>query len=368
MSAARLGQPPSSGPESRMMPGAQSSLLPRLRGSFDPGGPISLAPLQSSGIPPLRADETKLDVGRPTKRSRVSRSLEMPLSGQNIGGNQPGRLPGAGTEGNDPSEDHRTGQVRSGAGPSTRFGLEPVGRNANSSSPSHGDYPMPSGRGDGFDRNGSGIPRAGPRTRTADETQVNDWEAVVDMYNTGRGTEDGVALRLITKGDGRRVSDRKLLEKRRTIGKTHEILGAERFEAAIGYKWENGARRKQKMYHVISRCRVVNAMRKSNEPIPTDHAQLTSMIDERITQKEALKEAGKSGAAPGGGGAGAGAGGNRGGEIGYGTGAGPTNPGGGGGAGLGGLGGNGNNNRSGPEDVVEDEIERGGLHERGRYG
>ena len=49
--------------------------------------------------------------------------------------------------------------------------------------------------------------------------------------------------------------------------------------------WENGVRRKQKMYRVISRCRVVNAMRKSGENIPSDFDQLTALIDRRIAEK-----------------------------------------------------------------------------------
>lgn len=126
-----------------------------------------------------------------------------------------------------------------------------------------------------------------------DDVASNDWEAVVDMYLTGRGTSDGVALKAITKGDGRRVSDRKLLEKRRTIGKTYESLRRAAFEYAIGYRTENGIRRKQKMYHVISRCRVLNAMRKMGEPIPTDPVTLHAVIDTRLREKELVKEAAK---------------------------------------------------------------------------
>lgn len=176
----------------------------------------------------------------------------------------------------------------------------------NSSSPSHGDNSMvlQSNQGnDGMERYSSGtggisgVGTGSVRTvgvRNVEESHSNDWEAVVNMYTTGRGTEDGVALKMITKGDGRRVADRKLLEKRRTIGKTYEWLGRERFEGAIGYKWENGVRRKQKMYHVISRCRAVNAMRKNGDQIPGDVNQLTMLIDEHIAKKEAMKEAGKA--------------------------------------------------------------------------
>lgn len=176
----------------------------------------------------------------------------------------------------------------------------------NSSSPSHGDNSMvlQSNQGnDGVERYSSGtcgisgIGTGSVRAvgvRNVEESHSNDWEAVVNMYITGRGTEDGVALKMITKGDGRRVADRKLLEKRRTIGKTYEWLGRERFEGAIGYKWENGVRRKQKMYHVISRCRAVNAMRKNGDQIPAEINELTMLIDEHIAKKEALKEAGKA--------------------------------------------------------------------------
>lgn len=221
--------------------------LPRLLGTHIDAGRIALAPLQSTL--PLETDGGPIGA-RPTKRSRLARvGQELPRGGASDG-EDGGRTKG--------------------------FGVERIVAATNSSS---GEY-------------GRNEPARG---RSVDESQSNDWEAVVEMYTTGKGTEDGVALKMITKGDGRRVSDRKLLEKRRTIGKTHECLGAERFEAAIGYKWENGVRRKQKMYHVISRCRVVNAMRKAGESIPMDFAKLTALIDERIAEKEALKEAGKNG-------------------------------------------------------------------------
>lgn len=261
--SSRLGKTPSSG-EMR----GHGEVLPRLREAFGHGGQISLAPLQQT-IPPmtgLPAGEEGRN-GRPVKRTRLAgegRGVGL------LGGGREGERVGPGV-----SEDRAAG----GKG----FAVDGVGRNGNSSSPSHGDY-----IGSGFERGTVG------RARNVDEAQSNDWEVVVDMYQTGKGTEDGVALKMITKGDGRRVADRKLLEKRRTIGKTYECLGAERFEAAIGYKWENGVRRKQKMYHVISRCRVVNAMRKAGEPIPMEHEKLTGLIDERIAEKEAQKEAGKN--------------------------------------------------------------------------
>lgn len=318
-------------------------------------------------------EEGTLREEQPLKRSRISRSMQMPLPGPDIARRHSHGTSGVGKDIHLGDDEQRNAHARDTAPHPTvpasqsRHGNDHLGPNANSSSPSHGEYQMSSGRVDGFDRADGVIAPTGSRTRAAEETQVNDWEAVVDMYNTGRGTEDGVALKLITKGDGRRVSDRKLLEKRRTIGKTHEILGAERFEAAIGYKWENGTRRKQKMYHVISRCRVVNAMRKANEPIPTDHAQLTAIIDERIAQKEALKEAGKTGAPIGpvltnG----AGPSGSRSNDMGYdGMGAGPSNAGGGTTPPApGGLRTSINGTHNGPGDNGEEDMEREGMRER----
>ncbi len=81
------------------------------------------------------------------------------------------------------------------------------------------------------------------------------------------------------------MEDRKLLEKRRTIGKTFEKLGRPLFEAAIGYKMEGKYRRKQKMYHVIARCRVVNGLRKSGEELPMDAVKLTALIDRKMQEK-----------------------------------------------------------------------------------
>lgn len=120
---------------------------------------------------------------------------------------------------------------------------------------------------------------------------MNDWEHVVAMYLTGEGTADGRPLRDIIRGDGRRVEDRKLLEKRRTIGKTYERLGRELFERAIGYKLEGKYRRKQKMYHVIARCRIVNGLRKANEALPTDADALTALIDQRLLEKASAADA-----------------------------------------------------------------------------
>lgn len=221
--------------------------------------------------------------------------------------------PAAGSESQSAAEDRVTALARG-----SPYGIpERAVATTNSSSPSRSEYPVVS-RTEGFERNNTSAGNARV-VKSADESQSNDWEAVVEMYTTGKGTEDGVALKLITKGDGRRVSDRKLLEKRRTIGKTYECLGVERFERAIGYKWENGVRRKQKMYHVISRCRVVNAMRKAGERIPTDCEELTRLINCRIAEKEALK----AGMARRGGAGGSGVGSNRldsGGGVGLGSG------------------------------------------------
>lgn len=265
--------------------GGGPGVLPRLR-SFDTPGPISLAPLKGEGMMPMNAyhPDDGRGQGRPNKRARLSQNV-----GLSMGGPEASHQ-GAGLRGGSRDESVVGHGDERGVLTTTRplghggyMSMEDTVRNGNSSSPSHGDY--------------STIARSGAvnvsRPSKIDESQANDWEVVVDMYRTGRGTEDGVALKLITKGDGRRVADRKLLEKRRTIGKTYECLGADRFEAAIGYKYENGVRRKQKMYHVISRCRVVNAMRKAGETIPKDHDKLTGLIDERLAEKEAQKEAGR---------------------------------------------------------------------------
>lgn len=271
---------------------ADTPILPPLKSP--PRHPAPLSPLQTvlSGLP---ADD-KLQAGRPVKRSRLTEgSHDRTTTNESYAASAATALPAAtragahavtpaGSDSNGGSED------RALAARGRPYGV----LTTNSSSPSHGEYSLPA---QGSERGGT-AGRAGLRG-SVDESQSNDWEAVVEMYTTGKGTEDGVALKMITKGDGRRVSDRKLLEKRRTIGKTYECLGVERFEAAIGYKWENGVRRKQKMYHVISRCRVVNAMRKAGESIPADVGELTHLIDERIAHKELLKEASKSGVAAG---------------------------------------------------------------------
>lgn len=126
-----------------------------------------------------------------------------------------------------------------------------------------------------------------------DQENNNDWEYIVNMYLTGQGTADGIPLRDKPKGPGsnRQDGDRKMLEKRRTIGKTYEKLGKELFELAIGYRKDEatGARRKQRMYHVIARCRVVNQMRKSLQEIPADGEELSRIIDERIAEKQQIK-------------------------------------------------------------------------------
>lgn len=126
---------------------------------------------------------------------------------------------------------------------------------------------------------------------SAEHENLNDWEHVVAMYMTGQGTPDGRPLKNLTKNDGTRVEDRKLLEKRRTIGKTYEKLGKALFEHAIGYKIDEntGLRKKQKMYHVIARCRVVNAIRKEGGHLPTDPDCLERLISQRIAQKSEMK-------------------------------------------------------------------------------
>lgn len=279
-------------------------MLPRLRETFHSSAPNALVPMQHRTIVPTSGlqGEDRRPLERTIKRSRLMRGVAFPTAVVDMERTQSGSM-GGGEHDNDStgaSGSDNGGYHVAGSGSGRGSGADRVMRSTHSGTPLHGEHG--SGVGGGYDRDSEGFERnngagAGPRlTRNAEESQ-NDWEVVVDMYQTGRGTADGVALKMITKGDGRKVSDRKLLEKRRTIGKTYELLGAERFEAAIGYKWENGVRRKQKMYHVISRCRVVNAMRRSDEPIPDDHDRLTELIDEKIAEKEAQKEAGRSGTA-----------------------------------------------------------------------
>lgn len=311
LAAPRLAKPtPVTSSDARVIPTQAPSLLPRIRGAMNSEAPI-LAPLQSnmpSTLSPLHAQEEKFASVRPNKRSRLSRSITLPMPTHDIP-HRPvgtttttpvsGLIPnvGGGSDSNCASASDDRALAASRPPHMAGYSVDRMIHTTNSSSPSQGDYSMGqrNNNNETFERTSSvGGLRA---TRNVDESQSNDWEAVVDMYTTGKGTEDGIALKMITKGDGRRVADRKLLEKRRTIGKTYECLGAERFEAAIGYKIENGVRRKQKMYHVISRCRVVNAMRKAGEKIPSEFDELTLLIDHRIAEKEAIKkEAGKASA------------------------------------------------------------------------
>ncbi|CAN8076468.1 unnamed protein product [Agarophyton chilense] len=153
---------------------------------------------------------------------------------------------------------------------------------------------MPSSTSSGSDAMDESFPLLATRSywstsADVDESSLNDWEAEVEMYLHGTGAPDGVPLREICKGESCRVHDRKLLEKRRTVGKTYELLGASRFEAAIGYRWENGLRRKQKMYNVVRRCRIVNALRKAGETVPENLGTLTTLIDDRLREKERAK-------------------------------------------------------------------------------
>lgn len=130
------------------------------------------------------------------------------------------------------------------------------------------------------------------------EGNANDWEAVVRMYLTGEGTHDGIPLKDTPRGPTahRQDGDRKLLEKRRTIGKTYEKLGKDKFEYAIGYKIEKltGFRKKQKMYHVIARCRIVSQLRKGGIAIPEDAVELEKLITERLALKQESKGAEQS--------------------------------------------------------------------------
>lgn len=138
-----------------------------------------------------------------------------------------------------------------------------------------------------------------------DDLQALDWEYVVKMYLTGEGTVDGRPLRDMKRGSGagsgnsagaasenvgqERSVDRKKLEKQKTVGKTFEALGRETFEKAVGYKYEGNSRRKQRMYQVIARCRIISGMRKQGEPIPEDADELAALIDRRLYRKEAAK-------------------------------------------------------------------------------
>lgn len=271
---------------------------------------LTLVPSESGrgGLIPHGVGSVKSSGTPPAMSTLTTHGRLQSLSGGGVSGGGSGGASGAvlGSDSNCASGSDDRGGISVRATATATYMIT-----TNSSSPSHGDNSMglQSNQGnDGGERYSGGasgitsIGTASVRTvgvRNIEESHSNDWEAVVNMYTTGRGTEDGVALKMITKGDGRRVADRKLLEKRRTIGKTYEWLGRQRFEGAIGYKWENGVRRKQKMYHVISRCRAVNAMRKNGDEIPGDVNELTMLIDEHIAKKEALKEAGKSGGGSG---------------------------------------------------------------------
>lgn len=115
---------------------------------------------------------------------------------------------------------------------------------------------------------------------------LNDWESIVSMYLTGAGTHDGKALKELRRGEGSQGGDRKILEKRRTVGKAFEKLGRPLFEETIGYKQqENGTRKKQKMYIVIARCRALNQLVKRGVYLPTDAVELNNVIDAQILEK-----------------------------------------------------------------------------------
>jgi hypothetical protein len=82
-----------------------------------------------------------------------------------------------------------------------------------------------------------------------------------------------------------RLTDRKTLEKRRTICKVYQSLGRERFERAIGFKLESSQRIKRRMCHVLARCRAVNAIRKSSGHLPEDPINLDKLITDYIARK-----------------------------------------------------------------------------------
>jgi len=112
--------------------------------------------------------------------------------------------------------------------------------------------------------------------------QLNDWESIVSMYYTGKGTLDGKPLKFLRRGEESLGVDRKTLEKRRTLGKVYDTLGRTLFENTIGYKKSGD---KRKMYQVVNRCRVVNQLLKTGAPIPKDSKILSDFIDARILDK-----------------------------------------------------------------------------------
>jgi len=115
-----------------------------------------------------------------------------------------------------------------------------------------------------------------------------DWENIVSMYLTGRGTRTGVPLRDIKRGDTLEdtTCDRKLLEKRRTIGRAYEKLekiAKGLFGKTIGYT-RFGT--KARMYQVVKKCRAVNQLVKQGIQLPDNSEQLEQLIAERIEARK----------------------------------------------------------------------------------
>ena len=121
---------------------------------------------------------------------------------------------------------------------------------------------------------------------------MGDWEHMVKMYFTGEGTVDGKLIQNQKRGKGNKLEDRKQLEKKRTLGKTFEMLGRQNFEQKIGYKRVGNRRQKRKIHQVLARCRIASGVKKSNPKfsLPQNIEELTLRIDRGISEKENEKE------------------------------------------------------------------------------
>jgi hypothetical protein len=122
-------------------------------------------------------------------------------------------------------------------------------------------------------------------TNLALKQDMNDWEQVVAVYMPQRRSNKGQGSTASAQRDIDSVEDRKILEKRRTICKVYHSLGRERFERAIGFKLELGQRIKRRMYHVLARCRAVNAIRKRSGHLPEDPINLDKLITDHIARR-----------------------------------------------------------------------------------
>lgn len=110
-----------------------------------------------------------------------------------------------------------------------------------------------------------------------------DWEHVLEMYMTGKGTPDGVPLRTLRRGEGavynNAIRGRKLLEKYRTIGRAHERLGKKMFREIIGV---NRFGMKCKMYIVVDKCRAINQLAKKGVRFPDNTCEVEKLIEEQM--------------------------------------------------------------------------------------